>query len=276
MGACRKSGRPAAGADRRGSVRFALPPAGPPALGVWRLENQKLVHQARRLHAATYLQHGYLTARSVGPDGLLIHAIDPPEVVARSTYLGGLDDEGDVSACVRMIHPAGADIATLPTVGKLLASADAGDDATNELPFPPDALVFEVSGLAKSRRCDDRAVVTRLLLAVASEAHRRGEDYGLMALVSTTAKRLMAAYGEQAIRPLHCALGSVTIGGVGVRSAGVQLVPCYSETATFVGDCLAHCLTRPDDESSRLNWPLFEFTAAAMTGGSTAALHASR
>jgi ubiquinone/menaquinone biosynthesis C-methylase UbiE len=250
-------------ARRRADTTKALPPGGPGELGVYRLESEQLIGQARRLQAASYIHHGHHTEESIDADGFLIGSIDPPDVVARSTYLGVLDDDGLVAGCVRMIRPAGGDPATLPTLRKLAARCGSNDAGLTGLPFPPGSVIFEVSGLAKSCRTQDRAVTTRLLLAVVSEARRCGDDYGVMGVVATTAKLLIAVYGQQAIRPLDGTIGTITVAGTGIRPGGVTLIPCYAQTTTFVGDCLQHCQARPDRELSRLNQPLIELTAAA-------------
>ena len=254
---------PAGAADPTGG----LPPAGPGELGVYRLESEDLIGQARRLHAATYIHHGHHTDDSIDADGFLIDTIDPPDVVARSSYLGVLDDDGLVAGCVRMIRPAGGDPTTLPTIGKLAARCRPHDAGLSGLPFPPRSVIFEVSGLAKSSRHRDRAVTTRLLLAVVSEARRRGDDYGVMGVVAVTAKLLIAVYGEQAIRPLDGTAGTIAVAGPGIRPGGLDLIPCYAQTATFVGDCLQHCQARPHRELSRLNQPLIELTSAAFARG---------
>jgi hypothetical protein len=221
-----------------------------------------LIGQARRLHAAAYIAHGHHTSDSIDADGFLIAAIDPPEVVARSTYLGVLDEDWNVAGCIRMIRAAGGDPMTLPTLVKL-GAGQPNRAAPARLPFPPGSVVFEVSALAKSGRCQDRTVTTRLLLAVVSEARRRGDDYGVLGVVAAKAKLLMAVYGQRAIRPLDGTFGAITVAGSGIRKGGLTLIPCYAQTATFVTDCLQHCRARPDRELSQLNQPLFELAAAA-------------
>jgi hypothetical protein len=233
------------------------PPAGPPRLGVYRLESEDLIGQARRLHAATYITHGHHTSGSIDADGFLIAAIDSPDIVARSTYLGVLND-GHVTGCIRMIRPAlGGERTTLPTLGKL-AARQPRQTSLAGLPFPPESVLFEVSGLAKSSRNPDPTVTTRLLLAAMCEANRRGEDFGVMGLVAATAKLLIAVYGPQAIRPLDGTVGTITITGTGVRPGGLTLIPCYAHPASFVTDWLRHCQACPDNKLSRLNQPLIE------------------
>ena len=112
-----------------------------------------------------------------------------------------------------MIRPAGGDPTTLPTLRKLAARCRSHDAGLSGLPFPPGSVIFEVSGLAKSSRHRDRAVTTRLLLAVVSEARRCGDDYGVMGVVAVTAKLLFAVYGEQAIRPLDGTVGTIAVAG---------------------------------------------------------------
>jgi hypothetical protein len=244
---------------RRIDPSRGLPPAGPAQLGVYRLESDELISQARRLHAAVYLHHGHVNDDSIDADGFLISAIDPPEIVARSTYLGVFDDDGLVAGCIRMIRPAGDDPTTLPTLHKLTARPGSRDAPWPGLPFPPGSVIFEVSGLAKSSASPDRTVTTRLLLAVVSEARRCGDDYGVMGVVANTAKLLMAVFGQQAIRPLD---GTIGVSGDGVRP-GLTLIPCYAQAATFVDDCLQHCRAQRSREFSRLILPLIELTAAA-------------
>ena len=233
--------------------------AGPAELGVYLLADD-LIDEARRLHAAEYLGHGNLTDDSIDDDGFLIASIDPPDVIARSTYLGVLDDEGHVGGCMRMIRPADNDMTTLPTVAKLLA---AREPKLSDLPISTGSAVREVSGLARSSRIHDRTVTTRLILAVMSEAHRCGDDYVVMGIVSNVAKHLIAIYGPQAIRPMDHALGTITVSGAGIQRSGVTLIPCYAQTTTFLDDLLQHCQTRPDDELTRLNQGLVELTAVA-------------
>jgi hypothetical protein len=251
-------------ARRRVGARRELRLAGPTELGVYRLDSAALIDQARRLHADTYLHHRYHTADSIDGEGLLVDTIDPPEVVARSTYLGVFDDEGLLAGSIRMIRPVGDDAATLPTLEKL-AHRDASGSAVTKPPFRPGSVIFEVSALAKASRCHDRTITTRLLLAVVSEARRCGDDYGVMGVVANTAKLLMAVYGQQAIRPLTGDVGAITLTGTGIRPGGLTLVPCYAETATFVGDLRAYCLARPHHPLTRLNLPLIEATAAAFS-----------
>ncbi len=247
-------------ARRRRAATTPLPPVGPPELGVYRLESADLIDQARRLHAAEYHQHGHVTDDSIDADGFLIADLDPPDVVARSTYLGVLDDEGLVSACLRMIRPTRGDMTTLPTLRKLLAQRSTL--RVIEPPFPTGSVLFEVSGLAKSSVNRDRTAILRLLLATGCEASRCGDDFAVMGVVESTAKLLMTVFGTQAIRPFDPS-STITVEGVGVRPGGIRLVPCYAETATFVNDLLRHCQSRPGRELSRLNQPLIELTAAA-------------
>ena len=259
------AGRPAAarrGADRRAGVIRGLVPAGPAGLGVFRLESRELTEQARRLQAAVYVRHGYHTRDSTDADGFLIDEIDPPEVVARSSYLGIVDRDGEVGACVRMIEALENNLVTLPTLAKMSDQRRVGRHQTVSVPFPEGSVVFEVSGLAKSSRAPDPTVTTRLLLAVVSEARRRGEDFAVMGLVEPAASLLLTAYGRQAIRPLD--VPRVHVHGAGVRSTGLTLVPCYTEAVTFVDDILAHCRTLPD-RFNRLTVPLCELTAAAFS-----------
>jgi hypothetical protein len=255
-------------ARRRRATTRRLPSAGPPELGVHRLESDDLIDQARRLHAAEYLQHGHHTDEAIDADGFLIAAIDPSDVIARSDYLGVVDDEGLVTACLRMIRPRSADMTTLPTLHKLLAQG--GRRALAELPFPTGSVLFEVSGLAKSSRNRDRTAILRLLLATGCEAGRCGDDYAIMGVVESTARLLTAAFGTQAIRPLDVS-ETMTVEGIGVKPGGVRLVPFYSETATFVTDLLRHCQSRPEHELSRLNQPLIELTAAACASATNVA-----
>ena len=159
-----------------------------------------------------------------------------------------------------MIRPTRGDMTTLPTVRKLLAQR--GPLGSSQLPFPTGSVLFEVSGLAKSSLNRDRTAILRLLLATGCEASRCGDDFAVMGVVESTAKLLMTVFGTQAIRPLDPS-STITVEGVGIRPGGVRLVPCYSETATFVNDLLRHCQSRPERELSRLNQPLIELTAAA-------------
>jgi hypothetical protein len=232
---------------------------------VYRLESHDLIGQARRLQAAEYLNHGHHTEESIDANGFLVAEIDPPEVVARSDYVGVLDDDGHVAGCVRLIHPVGGDMTTLPTLDKLTARRGRADDRCAGLPFAQGSAVFEVSGLARSSRTIDRTVTTRLLLAVASEARRHGYDYAVMGVVAMTARLLTAVYGRQAIRPFDDTVGTITLTGTGIKGGGVTLVPCYSDVATFVSDCRQHCLASPGRELSRLNLPLIELTAGSFT-----------
>ena len=264
--------RPAIGrrrAERRAEVIRGLRPAGPAGLGVFRLESTELVNQARRLQAAVYARHRYHTRDSTDANGFLIAEIDPPEVVARSAYLGMFDRDGEVGACVRMIGALENDLMTLPTLAKMSDHARPDGHPPISVPFPAGSVVFEVSGLAKSSRTPDPTVTTRLLLAVVSEARRRGEDFAVMGLVEPIATWLLTAYGRQAIRPLD--LPRVQVHGVGVRPTGLTLVPCYTEAVTFVDDILAHCRARPDDRFNRMTVPLCELTAAAFTEPATRA-----
>ncbi len=247
-------------ARRRRATSRRLPSAGPPELGVHRLESADLIDQARRLHAAEYVQHGHATDEAIDSDGFLIAAIDPSDVIARSDYLGVVDDEGLVTACLRMIRPVRGDMTTLPTLRKLLAQRR--PHGLSELPFPTGSALFEVSGLAKSSLNRDRTAILRLLLATGCEASRCGDDFAVMGVVESTARLLMSVFGTQAIRPLDSS-STIAVDGVGIRPGGVRLVPCYSVTATFVNDLLGHCRARPDNELSRLNQPLIELTAAA-------------
>ena len=247
-------------ARRRRATSRRLPSAGPPELGVHRLESADLIDQARRLHAAEYLQHGHATDEAIDSDGFLIAAIDPSDVIARSDYLGVVDDEGLVTACLRMIRPVRGDMTALPTLRKLLAQRR--PHGLSELPFPTGSALFEVSGLAKSSLNRDRTAILRLLLATGCEASRYGDDFAVMGVVASTARLLMSVFGTQAIRPLDSS-STIAVDGVGIRPGGVRLVPCYSVTATFVNDLLGHCRARPDNELSRLNQPLIELTAAA-------------
>ena len=246
---------------RLANASSGLPHAGPPGLRVHRLESDDLVAQARRLHAAEYVSHRYHTEDSTDDQGFLLAEIDPPEVVARSTYLGVIDDEGDVAGCIRMIRPANNDPFTLPTFAKLASARCGTGSVLADLPFPRGSGVFEVSGLARSTRWPDRVLTTRLLLAVVCEARRCGDDFGVMGIVQTVARLLTAVYGPQAIRSLKPAVGTLHVTGSGIREGGVVLVPCYSETDTFVNDCLEHCLNTPGREFSRLNRPLIELAA---------------
>jgi len=262
------AGRHASGgrrAERCADLMRGLVPAGPPGLGVFRLDRAELVDQARRLQAAVYLRHRYHTRDSIDANGLLIDEIDPPDVVARSTYLGIFDRDGEVGACVRMIGTRDNEITTLPTMAKMSDQAQADGHGSIAVPFREGSVVFEVSGLSKSSRTPDPTVTTRLLLAVVSEARRRGEDFAVMGLVEPIATWLLTTYGRQAIRPLD--LPRVQVYGVGVRPAGLALVPCYTEALTFVTDILEHCRTRPDSRFTRMTVPLCELTAAAFADG---------
>lgn len=247
--------------ERHAKITRDLAPAGPPGLEVFRLESTQLVDQARRLQAAEYARHRYHTVSSTDADGYLIADIDPPEVVVRSSYLGMLTADGEVGACIRMIGAAEGDLRTLPTLAKISKHARPDEDPLATLPFPHGSVVFEVSALAKSSSCPDPTVTTRLLLAVVSEALRRGDDFAVMGLVEPIASLLLTAYGRRAIRPLD--LPRAHVSGTGVRPAGLTLVPCYTEAVTFVSDILAHCRKRPDDRFSRLTTPLCELTAAS-------------
>ena len=125
------------------------------------------------------------------------------------------------------------------------------------------AAVAEASGLARSSRHQDRTATTRLLLAVFCEAYRCGDDYVVMGVVPTTTRLLFAMFGTGPIRPLDAVVGTVTVAGTGVRGDGVTLIPCYSETARFLTDCLRHCRARPGREFTRILQPLLELTTAA-------------
>jgi SAM-dependent methyltransferase len=251
---------------RRTHSTHPLPPAGPAQLGVYRLETLDLIDQARRLHAAEYLKHGHLTTDAIDGDGFVVANIDPPDVLARSRYLGVLDHDGLVTACLRIIRPAGADMTSLPILQKLIAAR--GPDVLTALPFQLGSALYEVSGLAKSSGSRDHTAITRLLLAGVCEARRLGDDYAVMGIVDRTAKILTALYGSRAIRPLDDTAGTITMIGIGIRPGGVTLIPCYSATATFAHDCLQHCHARPDQQASRLNLPLIELTAAVLAGRS--------
>lgn len=82
----------------------------------------------------------------------------------------------------------------------------------------------------------------------------------------TTAELLAAMFGRQAIRPFGDTVGTITLTGTGVRPGGVTLIPCYSETATFLSDCRQHFQGRPGREFSRRSLPLVDLTAAALAG----------
>ncbi len=223
------------------------------------MDTGELIDQARRLQAAEYVRHGYHTADSVDADGFLVASIDPTGVVARSRYLGILDGDGQVGACIRMIDAVADELSTLPTIEKIEHSTPGG--SVPALSLFHAGSVFEVSGLARSSRCPDPSVTTRLLLAVVSEARRRGDDFAVMGLVEPIATVLLNAYGRQAIRPLE--LPSIRVSGVGIRPAGLTLVPCSTRAVTFVDDIMTHLKTRPVSRFGRQTLELCEMTADA-------------
>jgi hypothetical protein len=244
-------------ARRRADPTGGLPPAGPPQLGVYRLESEELIGQARRLHAATYVTHGHHTDDSIDADGFLIAPIDPPPGHRRPIQVPG---------CPRrrrpreQLHPHDPPRRRRPEDPAHPGQTDL--PPTNQTTVPARSILFEASGLAKSRCSRDPAVTTRLLLAVFSEARRCGDDYGVMGLVATTANLLIAVYGRQAICPLDSIVGTIAVTGTGIRPGGITLIPCYAQSTTFVTDCLHYCRAKPDHELSRINQPLIEHRAA--------------
>ena len=56
-------------------------------------------------------------------------------------------------------------------------------------------------------------------------------------------------------------VGTVALAGTGIRHDGLDLIPCFSQTTTFLEECLQHCRARPV-LATRLVQPLVELTAA--------------
>jgi len=232
---------------------------GSPELRAFRLVSQEKIMQARRLHAQAYAGRGYVTPEGINEEGTLIESIDPLEVVRASTYIGTVEDGGLVTGCIRMIEPSGDDLFSLPTMAKIASVYGREASLFSSLPFTDQSKVFEGSALGRVSDADDPTIMSRLLLAMRSEAAERGFGYCVVGLVDSTARLIRMAYGGRAFRRIGDENAIITLNGQGLRQPdGVKLEAYYVEVDTFIDDCLEYFGNPPKGAFARTNKAIFE------------------
>jgi hypothetical protein len=208
---------------------------GPESLAAYRLPQSKII-EARRIHAEAYKSHRYVTPDGINSqDGTLVEALDPQELIARSVYIGSINDEGRVDGTIRLLEPENGDIMSLPTMQKLVETLGIDHPAIQELPFIDGASrVFEGSALGRSSECKDPFILAKLLISVIVEARARDYDYAIVGLVSGTSRLLTTVYGEEMFHRIDGHEAEFIMKGEGLNPQGVTLVPFYVDVRKFL------------------------------------------
>jgi len=231
---------------------------GPPELNTFRFSDDMIL-QARRLHASSFHDHGYVTNEGMTPEGTLIESIDSKDVIRRSLYIGSFNDRGKITGNIRMIEPENENPMSLPTVEKIVEALGDDDIAIRSLPFMNGASVFEASALGKSSESRDKLIMTKLLLATFCEAKNRGYDYAVMGIVANTARLMTAIYGPDVFKRIDGDAAVVHLTGEGINPQGVKLVPFYVEIDTFTQLCMER-FSGADSDLAKDSLRLFDLT----------------
>jgi hypothetical protein len=163
--------------------------------------------EARRLHAAVYLESGYVAEEDLAPDGTIGSRKDPWPIA--STYFAVVRD-GIVAATARQI--------SLVDPGELPALRLDGlreVEVAKVLDLPSNAVV-EISGLA-ARRDAPGTDVTALYSRMWRESLRRGHQVWMMAVdrrLYLNLRRVFAGSALQPIGPVQEHLGSAVVPAV--------------------------------------------------------------
>lgn len=193
----------------------------PRALEVFRAVDPARIAAVRRFQASSYVELGIHTTASINPaDRTTDPVIEPPEIVAASTWLETFDNQGQIDGCIRLIEPPDGEPKNLPTIAKY--EKQTGQDVHSNLPLP----IAEISALARS--LDSRSPVgfTRLILACNCVALERGYLYAVMGVVEPMAKLLRIMYGDEFLREIG---DDSTYIDLPAADASAQQKQCYPQ-----------------------------------------------
>lgn len=214
--------------------------------GVRQVDSGRYYDQAKRLHAAVYEAHNFVTHEDIDADGYLTRDTDPHS--EHADYFVAIDKQQDeVVALVRQIHQRTGHV--LPVLRRRLSKRTYrnthGDD------------IVEVSAFAKKPGIDSR--VTILLFAeMLQHSRRHGHQYWVFACDSNVYRRLKTLFGKllQKTGPEVFYMGSKVIPAeVNLDSALKQLhanyrysVPPLRQVRKFLRDSLLVLSQQPGSQ----------------------------
>lgn len=147
------------------------------------VESDELLHHAKRLHADTYVRHGYFDPTDINDSGHIHHDKDPYQHHAQ--YFAVVDNEGDVVAVARQIHHQTGST-SLPVFDHLKLD--------KEYRHLHPSQIVELSAFAKRPGADSRALIL-LFREMLKHSKDRQHRYWLMAVDTTVYARLKTLFG---------------------------------------------------------------------------------
>jgi ubiquinone/menaquinone biosynthesis C-methylase UbiE len=206
--------------------------------------NPTLRHACRALVAARFYREGYLEDRAIEWP-FLNDAVDPVDIRNRSKLFATLDESHQPIATARLIAASGGDIATLPTIARILKTH------SEEVLDVFDGSVIEMSALASS------AKKSLPVLALVSMMVKHARDHGLKYIIYGIVadgpgvkkgyqpnERIARMFGES-IKELKTAEGTPVesrLTGPEIRDPGVTLRAGYLQVEPFYEKLVGHLI----------------------------------
>lgn len=211
---------------------------------------------ARQVQAATYYFDGIINRDGIDPRGVLAADIDPDELVVRSDYIASRDEDGRLTAVIRMINASDGDPMSLPTVKRLndrsplafafLQEQGVFDDATDG----EAGGVIEISGLARNFYHGEHESVVDAIVALGKYAKQKGVKHAVMGLQDKHVLPIMEMLGPEAMMKIPTEDASHVIKLPNVNE-GIRFTAIYVDVQQFIDRVRKHAASNLDSTLAR-------------------------